>query len=31
MRAKTEMEKMTQDGNKKLEELFTKKEQEILN
>lgn len=29
-RAKTEMEKLTQDGNKKLEELFTKKEQEIL-
>ncbi len=31
MRAKTEMEKMTQEGNKKLEELFVKKEQEILN
>lgn len=29
MRAKTEMEKIVQEGNKKLEELFTKKEQEI--
>lgn len=29
-RAKTEMEKLTQDGNKKLDELFTKKEQEII-
>lgn len=31
MRAKTEMEKIVQDGNLKLEELFAKKEQEILN
>lgn len=31
MRARTEMEKMTQDGTKKLEELFAKKEQEIAN
>jgi ribosome recycling factor len=31
MRAKTEMEKLTQDGSKKLDELFAKKEQEILN
>lgn len=29
MRAKTEMEKIVQEGNKKLEELFAKKEQEI--
>ncbi len=29
MRAKTEMEKFVQEGNKKLEELYTKKEQEI--
>jgi ribosome recycling factor len=31
MRAKTEMEKYVQEGTKKLEELFAKKEQEILN
>ncbi len=31
MRAKTEMEKLVQEGTKRLEELFTKKEQEILN
>lgn len=31
MRAKTEMEKIVQDGNKKLEELYAKKEQEIMN
>lgn len=31
MRAKTEMEKIVQEGNKKLDELFAKKEQEITN
>lgn len=31
MRAKTEMEKFVQEGNIKLEELFTKKETEITN
>lgn len=30
-RAKTEMEKITQEGSKKLDELFAKKEQEITN
>ncbi len=29
LRAKAEMEKITQEGSKKLEELFTKKEQDI--
>jgi ribosome recycling factor len=31
MRAKTEMEKIMQEGNRKLEELFEKKETEIAN
>ncbi len=31
MRAKTEMEKIVQDGSKKLDEMFAKKEQEITN